>query len=40
MSKILIVGVSAGAGHIRAAQAIESYLQKEGHEVKNVDLMN
>ena len=40
MSKILIVGVSAGAGHIRAAQAIESYLQKEGHEVKNVDLMD
>lgn len=40
MTKILIVSVSAGAGHVRAAQAIESYLTDSGHEVKNVDLMD
>lgn len=40
MSKILIVSVSAGAGHVRAAQAIQSYLETDGHEVKNVDLMD
>lgn len=39
MSKILIVSVSAGAGHVRAANAVESYLISSGHEVKNVDLM-
>lgn len=40
MAKILIVSVSAGAGHVRAAQALQSYLEKDGHEVKNVDLMD
>lgn len=40
MSKILIVSVSAGSGHVRAANAIESYLEKEGHTVKHVDLMD
>lgn len=40
MSKILIVSVSAGAGHVRAANAIQSYLEQAGHEVKNVDLMD
>lgn len=40
MSKILIVSVSAGSGHVRAANAIQSYLEQSGHIVKNVDLMD
>ena len=40
MSKILIVSVSAGSGHVRAAQALQTYLQDDGHEVLNIDLMN
>lgn len=39
MSKVLIVSVSAGAGHVRAANAVEAYLNSCGYEVKNVDLM-
>jgi processive 1,2-diacylglycerol beta-glucosyltransferase len=37
--KIIITSVSAGAGHVRAANAIEAYL-KEDHEVEHLDLMN
>jgi processive 1,2-diacylglycerol beta-glucosyltransferase len=37
--KIIITSVSAGAGHVRAANAIESYL-KDSHEVSHVDLMD
>ena len=37
--KIIITSVSAGAGHVRAANAMEAYL-KEVHEVKHIDLMD
>jgi processive 1,2-diacylglycerol beta-glucosyltransferase len=37
--KILITSVSAGAGHVRAANAIEAYL-KDSHEVQHIDLMD
>lgn len=40
MAKILIVSVSAGSGHVRAANAIDSYLENQGHTVKHVDLMD
>lgn len=36
--KILITSVSAGAGHVRAAQAVEQYLNKE-YQVEHVDLL-
>ena len=29
--KILLLSVSAGAGHVRAAQAIEAYAARDGH---------
>jgi processive 1,2-diacylglycerol beta-glucosyltransferase len=38
MKKILITSVSSGAGHVRAAKAIEQYL-KDDYIVKNDDLM-
>lgn len=40
MAKILIVSVSAGSGHVRAANAIEAYLENQGHTIKHVDLMD
>ena len=39
MSKILITSVSAGAGHVRAAQAVEKYLTPD-FEVSNIDVMH
>jgi processive 1,2-diacylglycerol beta-glucosyltransferase len=39
MAKIIITSVSAGAGHVRAANAVEAYL-KEKHDVSHIDLMN
>lgn len=38
MKKILITSVSAGAGHVRAANAVEEYL-KDKYSVRNEDLM-
>lgn len=39
MARILITSVSAGAGHVRAASAIEQYLVNQEHTVENYDLM-
>lgn len=39
MSKILITSVSAGAGHVRAAQAVEKYLSSS-FDVSNIDVMH
>lgn len=45
MKKILITSVSAGAGHVRAAKAIEQYLKQSRYfqhhtQVEHCDLMN
>ena len=42
MPKILIVSVKAGAGHLKAAEAVEAAFAKyqPGAEVKNVDLLD
>lgn len=39
LDKVLILSASAGAGHVRAAQAIEKVFVElnAAHEVKNVD---
>jgi len=42
MPKILIVSVKAGAGHLKAAEAVEAAFAKyqSSAEVKNVDLLD
>lgn len=42
MKKILIVSLKAGAGHLKAAQAIEVALKEKypGEEIKNIDLLD
>ena len=41
LDKVLILSASAGAGHVRAAQAIEKVFVElnAAHEVKNVDTL-
>jgi processive 1,2-diacylglycerol beta-glucosyltransferase len=40
MKKILITSVSAGAGHVRAAAAVEQYLNNtKDYIIENYDLM-
>jgi processive 1,2-diacylglycerol beta-glucosyltransferase len=38
--KILCVSVSAGAGHVRAAEAMVAALQAKGYEALHLDMMN
>lgn len=38
-NNILVTSVSAGAGHVRAAQAVESYLKSSFNQVEHHDLM-
>lgn len=42
MTKILVVSVKAGAGHLKAAEAVEAAFAKyqPGEDVKNVDLLD
>ncbi|MDQ3181375.1 MAG: hypothetical protein M3Q33_12745 [Acidobacteriota bacterium] len=40
--KVLILSASVGAGHLRAADALEKAFKKQGaaEEVKNIDVLN
>jgi processive 1,2-diacylglycerol beta-glucosyltransferase len=37
--KILLLSVSAGAGHVRAAEAVQAYADRPGLQARHVDLM-
>jgi processive 1,2-diacylglycerol beta-glucosyltransferase len=39
MSRIAILSVSAGAGHVRAAEALRLAAAARGHEVRHIDVM-
>lgn len=39
MTKILIVSTKAGAGHVKAAEALEVAAKRAKHTVKNIDLL-
>jgi processive 1,2-diacylglycerol beta-glucosyltransferase len=39
LRRLLILSVAAGAGHVRAAQAVEAAAQAAGIEATHIDLL-